>query len=138
MFWKDIRVNVHHEITTRGVFHHKTCVIWCLETCKHVHQEWMAEGVDHFKDSLLTVQAVRVQRKKMSWPKLCREAYVWRWKYKGIFLHLDLLKQKREMTFILCRSQTPVLFSSPQVSVILLDARSNTIISFLQVLILAL
>lgn len=112
MFWKDIRVNALHEITTRGVFHHKTCMIWRLETCKHVHQEWVAGGVDHFKDSLLTVQAARVQRMKMSVPKLCREACIWR---RG-YLYTELQKQKREITFILYSSETPVLFSSSQVS----------------------
>lgn len=45
----------------------------CLETCKHVHKEWMIRRIDHLKYSLLTVQAARIQRIKMSVLKLGRK-----------------------------------------------------------------
>lgn len=37
-----------------------------LETSKHVHKKWMIRRIDHLKYSLLTVQAARIQRIKMS------------------------------------------------------------------------
>lgn len=63
----------HHKITSRSVFHHKTSMMRCLETCKHVHKEWMIRRIDHLKYSLLTVQAARIQRIKMSVLKLGRK-----------------------------------------------------------------
>lgn len=63
----------HHKITSRSVFHHKTSMMRCLETCKHVHKEWMIRRIDHLKYSLLTVQAAKIQRIKMSVLKLGRK-----------------------------------------------------------------
>lgn len=74
MLRKDIFMYAHHKITTRSIFHHKTSMMRCLEACKHVHKEWMIRRIDHFKYSLLTVQAARIQRKKTSMLKLGRKA----------------------------------------------------------------
>lgn len=55
--WKDVGVDVHHEVSSGGVLHDKTHVFRRLETRKQVDQERMAGAVDRFKDALLAHQA---------------------------------------------------------------------------------
>lgn len=50
---EDIGVNVHHEIATTGVLHHKEDMGLGLEAAAQVDQEWVLHGIDSFKDPLL-------------------------------------------------------------------------------------
>lgn len=53
---ENISVDMHHQIASRCVLHDKTHMLLCLETCKQVDQERVADAVDGFKNPLLTHQ----------------------------------------------------------------------------------
>lgn len=96
MLWKDIFVYAHHQVPTWSVFHHKTGMVRGLETCKHVHKEWMIRRIDHLKYSLLTVQAARIQRMKMSvLNRLSRKACFEKERMRKIFIS-EVRKVKSE------------------------------------------
>ena len=57
---EDISMNVHHEITTTGILHHKEDMGICLEAAGQVHQEWMLHCIDSLKNPLLRHQTVHL------------------------------------------------------------------------------
>lgn len=53
---ENISVDVHHQVSSCCILHHKTNMLLCLETGKKVDQERVADAVDGFKDPLLAHQ----------------------------------------------------------------------------------
>lgn len=55
-FCEDVCVDVHHQVSTRCVFHNKTHMLRCLEAGKQVDQEGMMGHIHGLKDALLAHQ----------------------------------------------------------------------------------
>lgn len=69
---ENISVDVHHQVSSRSVLHHKTDVLLRLETCKQVHEERVAHAVDGFENPLLTHQTGE-ERRRMCGSKVIRD-----------------------------------------------------------------
>lgn len=54
---EDACVNVCHEVSSRGVGHHKAHVVCSLKAAMQVHQERMLWGVYYLEDPLFTNEA---------------------------------------------------------------------------------
>lgn len=60
---ENISVDVHHQVASSRVLHHKANVLLRLETRKQVDQERVTDAVDRFKDPLLAHQTGKERRK---------------------------------------------------------------------------
>ena len=50
-------MDVHHQVAPGSVLHDKAHMLRCLEACKQVDQERVADAVHRLKDPLLTHEA---------------------------------------------------------------------------------
>lgn len=58
-FREDVGVNVHHQVPTCRILHHKAHMLFCLETRKKVHQKGVPDAIHSLKNSFFTHQAVK-------------------------------------------------------------------------------
>lgn len=74
MFWgsvpglflsEDAGMDVLHEVSSWRVDHHEAHVVFGLEAAMEVHQERVADHVDHFEDPLLTHKAAHKHQQNL-------------------------------------------------------------------------
>lgn len=86
---EDVRVDVHHQVASRRVLHHKTHVLRRLEAREQVDQERMVRHVHDLEDALLTHQTAGQKKGRHE-----RQRQEEKDQTKNVSLHLKLIRNR--------------------------------------------